>query len=337
MHSLQQENVKLGKACLNGTGFLRSLDERNGSQLRLKIGIIFGGAVASARATSPAHPSPQQCIGCDKPLGDYWIQNSVGGDWHPPCFLCTGCKKPITEGQFQVQGRDPYHKPCYQKKFDPLCEVCHEYIPINESSGMIQWRFHPYWGTKYCPAHEMDLTARCVSCERMQPRDQRYIDLDGGRKLCPQCFDSAVFDVKDSQSVYDNVKDFYARLGLKIEQEIPLLLVDTKALKAAAEKDGHHRFEPKARGMCLSEERIIETFNKRSLAAAREGHSGATRHDIPRQLTQTRVVTSILVLSGFPRLLTGSIVAHEMMHAWLKLQGPFPYVNLTQKHLVEED
>ena len=32
-------------------------------------------------------------------------------------------------------------------------------------------------------------------------------------------------------------------------------------------------------------------------------------------------VTAILVLFGLPWLLTGSILAHETMHAWLRLSG----------------
>ena len=32
-------------------------------------------------------------------------------------------------------------------------------------------------------------------------------------------------------------------------------------------------------------------------------------------------VTAILVLFGFPWLLTGTILAHECMHAWLRLQS----------------
>ena len=32
-------------------------------------------------------------------------------------------------------------------------------------------------------------------------------------------------------------------------------------------------------------------------------------------------VTAILVLYGFPYLLTGAILAHECMHAWLRLRG----------------
>lgn len=32
-------------------------------------------------------------------------------------------------------------------------------------------------------------------------------------------------------------------------------------------------------------------------------------------------VTAILVLYGLPWLLTGTILAHECMHAWLRLRG----------------
>ncbi|VVB18319.1 unnamed protein product [Arabis nemorensis] len=32
-------------------------------------------------------------------------------------------------------------------------------------------------------------------------------------------------------------------------------------------------------------------------------------------------VTAILIIYGLPRLLTGYLLAHEMMHAWLRLNG----------------
>jgi len=41
----------------------------------------------------------------------------------------------------------------------------------------------------------------------------------------------------------------------------------------------------------------------------------------PYRLTRRCEVTAILILYGLPRLLTGSILAHEMMHAWLRLRG----------------
>lgn len=41
----------------------------------------------------------------------------------------------------------------------------------------------------------------------------------------------------------------------------------------------------------------------------------------PYKLVRRCEVTAILILYSLPRLLTGSILAHEMMHAWLRLKG----------------
>ena len=35
----------------------------------------------------------------------------------------------------------------------------------------------------------------------------------------------------------------------------------------------------------------------------------------------TEQVTAILVLAGLPRVMAGAILAHECMHAWLRLSG----------------
>jgi hypothetical protein len=43
----------------------------------------------------------------------------------------------------------------------------------------------------------------------------------------------------------------------------------------------------------------------------------------PQKLVRHCEVTAILVLYGLTRLLTGSILAHELMHAWLRLDGGF--------------
>lgn len=73
----------------------------------------------------------------------------------------------------------------------------------------------------------------------MQPRDEGYVDLDDGRKLCLECLDSVIMDTKECQPLYYNVLKFYKHLGMNIEQEIPMLLVERQALNAArdGEKD----------------------------------------------------------------------------------------------------
>ncbi|KAK9270235.1 hypothetical protein L1049_025812 [Liquidambar formosana] len=84
------------------------------------------------------------------------------------------------------------------------------------------------------------------------------------------------------------------------------------------EKTGHHHM-PETRGLCLSEEQTISTILKRPRIGA--GNRVIDMITEPYKLTRRCEVTAILILYGLPRLLTGSILAHEMMHAWLRLKG----------------
>ncbi|KAE8679883.1 Protein DA1-related 1 [Hibiscus syriacus] len=126
---------------------------------------------------------------------------------------------------------------------------------------------------------------------RMQPRDTGYVALDDGRKLCLECLDSAVTDNKECQPLYLDIQEFYEGLNMKVEQQIPLLLVERQALNEAreGEKNGHYHI-PETRGLCLYEEQTVSTSMKDRKFCSR-------------------------------RLLTGSILAHEMMHAWMRLHG----------------
>lgn len=179
---------------------------------------------------------------------------------------------------------------------------------------------HPFWVQKYCPSHEHDGTPRCCSCERMEPRDTRYVTLNDGRRLCLECLDSAVMDTKECQPLYLDIQEFYEGLNMKVDQQVPLLLVERQALNEAmdGERHGHHHM-PETRGLCLSEEQTISTILRRPKIGA--GNRAMDMITEPYKLTRRCEVTAILILYGLPRLLTGSILAHEMMHAWLRLAG----------------
>lgn len=70
------------------------------------------------------------------------------------------------------------------------------------------------------------------------------------------------------------------------------------------------------RGLCLSEERTtLRTTLHRGVRGALRGTSTT-----PVGPSETSV-TAILLLAGLPRLLTGSILAHEVMHAFFRLAG----------------
>lgn len=107
---------------------------------------------------------------------------------------------------------------------------------------------------------------------------------------------------------------------MKIEQQVPMLLVERQALNEAmeGEKNGHHHL-PETRGLCLSEEQTVPTILRRPRIGA--GYQLIDMITEPFRLVRRCEVTAILVLYGLPRLLTGSILAHEMMHAWLRLKG----------------
>ncbi|KAF6176024.1 hypothetical protein GIB67_032647 [Kingdonia uniflora] len=91
--------------------------------------------------------------------------------------------------------------------------------------------------------------------------------------------------------------------------------------------EGFHHM-PETRGLCLSEEQTVTSILRRPRIGGNR-LIGMRTH--PQKLTRKCEVTAILVLYGLPRLLTGSILAHELMHGWLRLKG---YHNLSPE--VEE-
>ncbi|KAK7406627.1 hypothetical protein VNO78_08256 [Psophocarpus tetragonolobus] len=274
-------------------------------------------------------PGYRVCAGCKSEIGQGRFLSCMGAVWHPECFCCHACHLPITDYEFSMSSNRPYHKSCYRDKHHPRCDVCKNFIPTN-SSGLIEYRAHPFWLQKYCPSHELDGTPRCCSCERMEPRDTKYLFLDDGRKLCLECLDSSIMDTHECQPLYLEIQEFYEGLNMKLEQQIPMLLVERQALNEAmeGEKNGHHHL-PETRGLCLSEEQTVTTISRRPRIGA--GYRVMDMITEPYRLIRRCEVTAILVLYGLPRLLTGSILAHEMMHAWLRLKG---YPNLSPE--VEE-
>ena len=69
----------------------------------------------------------------------------------------------------------------------------------------------------------------------MQSRDTKYLLLDDGRKLCLECLDSSIMDTHECQPLYLEIQEFYEGLNMKLEQQIPMLLVERQALNEAME------------------------------------------------------------------------------------------------------
>ncbi|KDO69210.1 hypothetical protein CISIN_1g0105811mg, partial [Citrus sinensis] len=279
----------------------------------------------------PSHYYPRSykvCGGCNCDIGYGNYLGCMGTYFHPNCFRCRSCGYPITEHEFSLSGKDPYHKSCFKELTHPKCEVCHQYIPTN-GAGLIEYRCHPFWAQKYCPSHEHDHTSRCCSCERLESWNTRYYSLEDGRSLCLECMESAIMDTGDCQPLYHAIRDYYEGMNMKLDQQIPMLLVERQALNEAivGEKNGYHHM-PETRGLCLSEEQTVTSILRRPRIG---GNRLVGMRTQPQKLTRKCEVTAILVLYGLPRLLTGAILAHELMHGWLRLKG---YRNLNPE--VEE-
>ncbi|EPS58284.1 hypothetical protein M569_16530 [Genlisea aurea] len=122
--------------------------------------------------------------------------------------------------------------------------------------------------------------------------------------------ESAIMDTGDCQPLYHAIRDYYEGLNMKIEQQIPMLLVERQALNEAIEGEKHARGPSHAgnQGTVLRRPRISPS-----------GLIGMRTQ--PQKLRRKCEVTAILVLYGLPRLLTGAILAHELMHGWLRLNG----------------
>ncbi|KAL9163914.1 hypothetical protein ABFS82_06G072700 [Erythranthe guttata] len=129
--------------------------------------------------------------------------------------------------------------------------------------------------------------------------------------------ESAIMDTGDCQPLYHAIRDYYEGMNMRIDQQIPMLLVERQALNEAieGEKHGFHHM-PETRGLCLSEEQTVTSILKRP-RMERRGLVGIRTQ--PQKLIRRCEVTAILVLYGLPRLLTGAILAHELMHGWLRL------------------
>jgi len=282
-------------------------------------------------ADTPFRASPQStCAGCNRPLaaglgallqpgGGRYLQ-AMGKRWHPACFCCAGCTRPISDAAFAVRDGAAYHSACHRKRFHPWCSVCQSYIPAQPDKH-IRFSENPFWKTKYCPEHLSDGTPRCYSCNRMQARGEEYVALQDGRHSCLTCVDSIVVDTADCQPLYQDVLYFFESLSMPLPVRPPLMLVESSALNDAEDKEGiAHRQGPvfHTRGLCLSE------IHHRVTTVRRAAPGGLRWLVVPEEVhipSTTARVTAILVLFGMPRLLTGSIIAHELMHAWLKLSG----------------
>ncbi|KAG2497855.1 hypothetical protein HYH03_004121 [Edaphochlamys debaryana] len=254
----------------------------------------------------------------------------------------------------------PFHPDCYKLLHHPTCVVCNSYIKDGggkagsgkagdgkaggsgngagaQAGGAgvqaggdgaggggatrITWKENGFWKERFCNSHAKEDLVVCCACTRLQRHGQEHARLPDGRHLCLHCLGSVVLDTRDAQSLYEDVLAFYRdELGMPHPQKPPLMLVEAGVLNEHSRQEGRadEQDAPSmhVRGLCVSRIHSHISSVERDLQG--------TVRSVSTPLTPEPVrctVTSLLVLYGLPRLLCGSIIAHELMHAWLRMAG----------------
>ncbi|KAL6511713.1 hypothetical protein OROGR_021310 [Orobanche gracilis] len=221
--------------------------------------------------------------------------------------ICAGCNTEIGHGRFLSCMSAIWHPECFR------CHGCSQ--PISDYEFSMSGSY-PYHKTCYKESYH----PKCDICKHYS-RDARFAPLIDGRNLCLECLGSAIMDTDECQPLFFDIQEFFEGLNMRVTQQVPLLLVERQALNEAmdGERHGHHHM-PETRGLCLSEEQTVSTILRRPRMGGGNNRAMGMRTE-PYKLTRHCEVTAILILYGLPRLLTGSILAHELMHAWLRLNG----------------
>jgi hypothetical protein len=68
------------------------------------------------------------------------------------------------------------------------------------------------------------------------------MSLGDGRSLCMECLGSAVMDTGECQPLYHSIRDYYEGMYMKLDQQIPMLLVERQALNEAMEGESKVSF-----------------------------------------------------------------------------------------------
>ncbi|KAJ0239034.1 Powdery mildew resistance protein [Hirschfeldia incana] len=323
LEPLVDEDVKnLFKACTSHPNCLTCTKHND---LLLKLGdqcnFLLPAANPPCNLLLPAANPPCRsiCVGCNSEIEHERPVNVLGILWHRECFCCDACHKPIAIHEVKnhvSNSRGKFHKSCYHR----YCYVCQEKVKMK------RFHQHPFWEERYCPAHDSDGTPKCFSCERLEPGRTTYLKLGDGRWLCLECMESAVMDTYEVQALHFEIREFFEGLNMKIEKEFPLLLVEKQALNKAEEEEMiAYQHEVVTRGICLSKNQIVTSVSVRPRMGRNKQLIGLVTES--QRVVSECEVTAILVLYGLPRLLTGYILAHEMMRAYLRLNG---YRNLNK-------
>ncbi len=307
---------------------------------------VADAATAKNKLLAAARKIETLCSNCQKPANTFLV--ALDKKYHPECFKCVGCNLTIDQNApfaFMCDERSnkhPLHRQCYAELYGVKCSVCRKSIPVGRD-GKVSFVKHPFFDQEQmCPHHAKSPGRRCTGCHRFEPEGEPFAELsDNGRCVCFSCCRSVIVDSEDAQPLWDSVIYFFEHfLNLPIWSElrkVPILVVGYEALNAQMLASGAAHggsSQIMTRGLCLTEHQSGRRFKLAKLKFDKDNSSfvsgdveaqGYTYFQVPdaNKANPDASVTAILCLSGLPRDLAASVLAHEATHAWIKMHPRF--------------
>jgi hypothetical protein len=130
-----------------------------------------------------------------------------------------------------------------------------------------------------------------------------------------------VHDSKEVQPLYEDIFHFYNSLGMHHPYKPALDTVDDFNLDQYMCQERRDKAGPEqhVRGLCLSQ--LYTNLQTAKIEEQIDGTLLLRTGCKPMRRIHRAEVTGILVLSGMHGITTGSVLAHELMHAWFRMHG----------------
>ena len=278
----------------------------------------------------------EKCAACKKPLADattrhYKFVTLNGRKIHPGCLRCDMCAKQLSSSGFYEKDGRPFCAEHYAETHGKRCAIC--------AKALLTWSMNG-WGEVYCVGHEKDFP-QCHGCGRLvvsadaqaqfakaapassapgAPPSLRHrsgsgVDYDDGRSLCATCVPSAVHGAAQVEAVWAAVRAFFGRLGVCVPAaSFPTVrLLDRNSLQDVATRTtrSFHSTQRCPLGVTCCNSSIVFSQTQR-------GSDGRQRVE-----SDDRSVSQVACLSGLPEGYLSTVLAHELGHVVMHLQG-FP-------------
>ncbi len=235
------------------------------------------------------HPEHFLCDKCGKKINGSYTKEG-NRFFHPECYtvqgdlICAECGKEL-EGEYYISNGKKYHKECYNNSVLPKCAVCLE--PLSGTYTI------DAYGNKYHSSHNREMN-KCSCCDRIISKNTTGGGnaLADGRYICNICGATSVYSQREIERTFNLTVQRLISMGLNLElNRIKIKGVDVNGMMRYADN-----YSPGMQGYCSSE---------------------TEKEYVNDKLKRTTTSHTIYVLNGLPSILLESVIAHELMHAWL--------------------